>query len=116
MNYKIIEELQLTDKTKLFHLLNAMYNLVSWLEHESREDPNQTQVQVSDLAAKLGNVKGASAWTVPTSSQDGFAPPAQKSNGRRKDDFPERVGDYDVVPPLQNFDMDDSDDEESHKV
>jgi hypothetical protein len=64
----------------------------------------------------LQDVKGASAWTVSKSSQDGFAPPAQKSNGRRTDDFPGRVGDYNVVPPVQNFDMDDSDDEEPHKV
>jgi hypothetical protein len=112
----IFETLRLTDKSKLLHLLNIMYNLVSWLEHVSREDPNQTRRQVSDLEAKLRDVEGASTWSVPKSSQDGFAPPTQKSKGRCKDDFPERVGDYDVVPPLANFDMDDSDDEESHTV
>jgi hypothetical protein len=124
VNYVIFENLRLTDKSKLLRLLNIKYNLVSWLEHESREDPDQTQaLQVSDLKAMLGDVEGPSAWTVSKSTrkgpQDGFAPgqepPTQKRKvGGHKDDFPERVGDYDVVVLLENFDL--NDDEASHTV
>jgi hypothetical protein len=127
VNYTKIEELRLDRKTELVRLLNAMYNLASWLEHESGEPPDLTQSQVKDLEKKLNDVKGATPWTrtVPKSTrtrkepQDGFAPgqepPTQKRKaGGDRNDFPELVGDYDVVPPLENFDLDD--DEASHTV
>jgi hypothetical protein len=116
VKYVIFQQLQLTIKTKLVHLLNIMYNLITWLENMSKEDPDQTQGKVNKMAEKLKDVEGASPWTVSKTTrkgpQDGFTPgqepPTQKRKvGGHKDDFPERVGDYDVVPPLENFDLDD---------